>query len=335
MTSDQHADNADRTTELLTQALADEAAGVSPAPGGLQRIQARIADPDRDPVRRRIRRRWLVMTPIGAGLAAAAVILGVVVLDGGGQGGGNNAAIQPRPHKGVYDPSAPASEQFTMWYVGPLSANPQAKPRLFAETHTVVDPGSDPALAAVQEFLTSTPIDPDYRSPWGDDAGVSNVSKSSGATVFDLRVPRSLFASTAQHQVAFQALARSAGLVAGDSFSINLNGDSDLAQYTVQPDDAMRAWLTIDNIVDGQTVSNPVTVQVSGNVFEGNVNWQLLDADGVKVDEGYTTTSQGMWTQVPVDLGTLAPGTYTFKVIEYSAEDGSIWNQDDKTFTVE
>jgi hypothetical protein len=43
----------------------------------------------------------------------------------------------------------------------------------------------------------------------------------------------------------------------------------------------------------------------------------------------------GMWTQTPVELGTLDAGTYTFKAFERSAEDGHVINLDDKTFTVE
>jgi Immunoglobulin-like domain of bacterial spore germination len=332
-------DRTDPTTDLLKQALTDEAAVVEPEPGGLQRIQARIADPDA--VSRRTRRRWLLVTPLGAGLAAAAVIFGIVLANGGSNNGtdGTPAVSQPGPHQGVYDPSAPASQQFTMWYRGPVPANPQLKPRLFSETHTVADPGSDAQLAAVQEFLTSTAIDPDYGNPWGPwsdgPVTVTAITESAGVTEFDLNATPSLFANPTEQHLGLQALARSAGLDPGDAFGICINGTCDDVAYAVQADDAVRAWISIDNIVDGQTMSNPVTVQVSGNVFEGNVNWTLLNSDGVKVDEGYVTTSMGMWTQAPVDLGTLDPGTYTFKAIEYSMEDGSIQNQDDKTFTVQ
>ncbi len=81
-------------------------------------------------------------------------------------------------------------------------------------------------------------------------------------------------------------------------------------------------------------MTNPVTVKVSGNVFEGTVNWQLLDATGTKVDEGFVTTSMGQWTQASIDLGTLDPGTYTIRCLEFSPKDGKPGNVDDKTFTV-
>jgi hypothetical protein len=338
MSSDQHDD---RTTNLLKQALNEEAAMVQPNPGGLQQIQARTAEADGSSSSRR--RRWMLVTPLGAGLAAAAVIFGIVVLNGGSNNseGGNHAVGQPTgPHQGVYDPSAPASEQFTVWYVGPDPANPQLKPRLFAETHTVTNPGSDPQIAAVRELLTSTPIDPDYRNPWGQSLDVTDITANSGVTTFNLADPDhdgvgALPANQTLRALALQTLARTAGMDSG-VFGLYFNGGGDDIGYEVQPLDAVRAFLTVDNIVDGQAVANPVTVLVSGNTYEGNVVWTLLDANGDKVDEGYTTTSQGMWTQVPVELGDLSPGTYTFKAIEYSAEDGqTIQNYDDKTFTVE
>ena len=72
-----------------------------------------------------------------------------------------------------------------------------------------------------------------------------------------------------------------------------------------------------------------------GNVFEGTVNWQLLDDTGAKVDDGFVTTSMGMWTQADIELGDLDPGTYTLRCLEYSPADGKPGNVDDKTFTVE
>ena len=122
----------------------------------------------------------------------------------------------------------------------------------------------------------------------------------------------------------------------GDLIGYDVNGNGDLVGYTVERDDEMRSYISIDNIVDGQTMTNPVTVLVSGNTFEGNVSWQLFDATQKIIDKGYVTTSQGMWTQAPVDLGTLDPGTYELQALETSAEDGSyIINVDNKTFTVE
>jgi hypothetical protein len=354
-TNDAHAeDGRDPIAELLSQTLSEEAAMVEPTPGSLQAIQQRTH-------KSRARDPW-VLGAFGAGLATAAVITAVVLVstnDGGPDSATPPATTQPdettstQPtesgeptqttvepiamHDGVYDPTADAANQFTLSYVGPKPDNARLSPRLFSETHTVAEPGDDPQLAAVHEFLTSTPIDPDYRTLWPEGVDIEAITKQSDVTSFDLVTDgdiETFWDNEKNRDLALQALARSAGLTDG-TFGYSLNGISDDVAYSVQPDDDVRAWLTIDNIVEGQPVSNPVTVQVSGNVYEGNVNWILLTSDGVEVDSGFTTTSMGMWTQADIDLGTLDAGNYTIKAVEYSMEDGSIQNVDDKTFTVE
>jgi hypothetical protein len=330
----------DPTTELLTQALTEEAAAAEPSPGALQHIQARTAESAAD--RRRSRRRWLLVTPLGAGLAAAAVIFGVVALNGGSNSGSQQPPIANQPqtsaaHQGVYDPSAPASEQITVWYVGPQPANPELAPRLYAETHTVVDAGDNAKIAAANEAVTGSPIDSDYRDVWPAGLTVDSITTGSGVTTIHFDDDGAAQLPTGgELDLGLQALARSIGLQPGDRFGYEVVGrDNDSIGYIVATDDDVRAFITIDNIVDGQPMSSPVTVEVSGNVFEGNVNWTLLDANGEKVDDGFVTTSMGMWTQVPVGLGTLDPGACTFKALEHSAQDGSVINLDDKTFTVE
>jgi hypothetical protein len=349
----------DRTTDLLRQALTEEAAMVEPGPGGLQEIQARTADSEA--ASRRTRRRWMLVTPLGAGLAAAAVIFGIVLANGGTNPGAQNPPAvgqrdytTPDPHQGVYDPSAPASEQFTVYYPGKdadVTADPPQFARLYAETHTVTNPGDEPQLAAVNELLRGTPIDPDYRSllPQGlyatavtESGGVTTVALAGDYTKTEIGInPHpSPFGFSQNEGVALQGLLRTIGATGSVKFTYNgepidMLENNDVSPLQPAADDEVRAFITIDNIVDGQTMTNPVTVQVSGNVYEGNVNWTLLDSNGDKVDEGYVTTSMGMWTQVAIDLGTLGTGTYTFKAVEHSAEDGRVINLDDKTFTVE
>jgi hypothetical protein len=229
-------------------------------------------------------------------------------------------------------------------------ADPPQFVRLYAETHTVANPGDDPRLAALNELLSSTPIDPDYRSWLPRDLYATSITDAGGSTTVHLAgdlTPLSIgalphpspFGFSENEGVALQGLLETIGATGPVRFTYN--GEpidmfelNDVTPLTPASDDEVRAFITIDNIVDGQTVTNPVTVKVSGNVFEGTVAWQLLDSSGAKIDEGFVTTSQGMWTQADIDLGTLAAGTYTVKALEYSAEDGHPMNVDDKTFTV-
>lgn len=80
--------------------------------------------------------------------------------------------------------------------------------------------------------------------------------------------------------------------------------------------------------------SSPVVVTGQACTFEANVVWRL--EGGATVRDGATTASAacpslGSWK---VDLGTLAPGAYTFHAIEHSAADGSVTADQRVTFTV-
>ncbi len=342
----------DRTARLLSRALTEEADRVDPSPGGLQAIQRRTASAS--PMRRRP---W-VLGAFGAGLATAAVITAVVLV---GRAGGpaqtpaagrhsGGTVQQSGPHRGVYDPNAPASSQHTLYYVGPQPDIPRLAPRLYAETHTISTPGLASNVAAVQEFLTSTPLDPDYSSGWPEGVDVSGITDDASVTTIALTGDADLgtrpagganLGESAGADIAIQALLATAQVDTPAAFTYNGEPIDRLLNQDVSPsvtpksDDEVRAFISIDNVVDGQTVTNPVTVLVSGNVFEGNVNWQLLDPSGTTVTDGYVTTSMGTWTQAAVHLGALDPGTYTFKAFEASADDGRPINVDDKTFTVE
>jgi hypothetical protein len=347
---DDHTAGDDHTARLLTLVLTEEAARVDPDPSGLGAIQRRTTRT----ARRRARSPW-VFGAAGAGLATAAVVTAVVILSQAGTpspgpatgpvaGPQKGTATSQTMHKGVYHPSAPASRQLTMYYVGPPDANPTVAPRLYAETHTVQASGQAPDVAAVHEFLTSTPIDPDYRTGWPRGVDVTRISSSGGVSTIALKGHADLGTKPLpvpfdpSRTVAVQGLLETAGV--HDKARFTYNGHPlklvlyTSANVTAKPRSSLRAFVTIDNVVEGQTLTNPVTITVSGNVNEGTVNWQLLDAAGNKQADGYTTTSQGVWTQAKVPLGTLKPGTYTFKAFEASAATGRPTYVDDKTFTV-
>ena len=231
-----------------------------------------------------------------------------------------------------------------VYYVGPDPSAPTVTPRLYSEMHTVQATEATSPLAAVHEFLTAAPADPDYRSGWPAGVDVSEISLSKGVTTIalegeaDLRTGPGSGPADARDEAAIQALLATAGVKGAATFTYNgapveriLASD---ASVTAQAEELVRAPISIQNVTDGQTVANPVTIVISGNVFEGTVNWLLTDSKGRQVDEGYVTTSMGAWTEASARLGTLKPGTYTFEAFEYSAENGEPLHPDDKTFTV-
>jgi hypothetical protein len=80
----------------------------------------------------------------------------------------------------------------------------------------------------------------------------------------------------------------------------------------------------------------PRTFGVEGiaAAFEANVSWELLDGRRV-VRDGFTMTSEGMaFSPYSFRIRDVAPGRYTLKVYQQSAEDGSDSFVDTKTVTV-
>ncbi len=340
----------DPTARRLALALAEEAARVEPSAGGLEAIQRRTATG----ARRSGRSRWMLVTG-GAAVATAAVVTAVVLLSSSGTPGGSPLADKPggtgTPNRAVKQstpptPSPSARVQLTMYYVGPPRSDPSQPPYLYTESRTVES--SQPAdVAAAHEFLTATPRDPDYRTGWPTKhVDVTSIVTSHGVTTIGLRGSADLGTKPRpvpfdpSRTVAVQALLETAGIRGKARFTYNGHPLS-LVLYTsastrALPWTSLRAPVSIDDLANGAVLRDPVTVRVSGNTFEGNVGWQLLDDTGTKVASGYVTASQGTWTSVPVRLGRLAAGTYTFRAFEPSAAGGrpDLGDDDDKVFTV-
>jgi Immunoglobulin-like domain of bacterial spore germination len=365
-----HDNDHDPTADLLARALRDEADRVETDPAALQRIQRRTAAASSG----RSRWGW-TLGALGAGLAAAAVITTVVVIADGQDDDGAKVATTPTPtddapsvtpmHEAVFDPTS--TSNVTLYYVGVSaiateSGDREARSALYTEPHTVSD---TTPLGAVREFLTSMPLDPDYASGWPEGVDVSSIETAGHETTIaffgdedvDLAALPDLVdvdtvdedaARVAAADMAIQGLIRTAGITDG-TVSFTYNGErldtllgADVAQgVEVLPELSSdfsvitRAAIQVTSPVEGQVVSSPVVVTGNGNVFEGNVNWQLINDKGREIDRGFVTSAMGEWADFEVELGTLAPGTYTFRAFESSGADGSEINVDDKTFTVQ
>ncbi|MGH3506930.1 MAG: Gmad2 immunoglobulin-like domain-containing protein [Nocardioidaceae bacterium] len=256
-------------------------------------------------------------------------------------GGGSTSAM----HDGVFEPGTAV---VTMYYLGPENTA-TGDVVLFAEPHTVEAVSQKDA---VHEFLTSYPIDDDYRSGWPEDVDVTGIAAEGNRTTVALAGAADLAGAGGLDeqaaQMAIQALIRTAGVTAG-TVEFTHNGDpvrrllgvpvgsgvEVLPEQAADFSSSTRAAIQVTSPVEGQAMSNPVVVTGNGNVNEGNVSWQLLDAQGKEVDSGFATTAMLDWADFEVKLGRLDPGTYTFRALEYSMEDGSELNVDDKAFTVQ
>jgi hypothetical protein len=100
-------------------------------------------------------------------------------------------------------------------------------------------------------------------------------------------------------------------------------------------EDLAPIWVTAPTRDQVLPAGKPVTVKGLAIVFEATVNWQL-DRGATKVSDGHAMASIGapMQGEYSFSLGRLAAGTYTIRVRELSAQDGSISAEKAVTFTV-
>lgn len=106
-------------------------------------------------------------------------------------------------------------------------------------------------------------------------------------------------------------------------------------EFARAPDYEVLNPIQIESIVDGDSLSNPVTITGNACTFEANVVWTLFK-DGQKIEEGFTTADaacpeRSAWK---VSFKNLEPGAYSFEAKEFSAEDGSLFAIDDKNFVI-
>jgi hypothetical protein len=93
--------------------------------------------------------------------------------------------------------------------------------------------------------------------------------------------------------------------------------------------------LQISSINEGVELTSPVMISGQACTFEANVVWKLSQ-NGTVVQESFTSATTGCpdrgdWN---ISFNELKPGEYTIQVLEYSAEDGSLFAIDDKKFRI-
>lgn len=92
------------------------------------------------------------------------------------------------------------------------------------------------------------------------------------------------------------------------------------------PDGEMTSFIDVVSPVDGQTVRDEVALVGCANVFEGNVEWWVVDGDGALLTTGFTTadcsmTCNGVFEAV-VSLEAGEPGsTVTLEVFSSNMAD--------------
>ena len=226
-------------------------------------------------------------------------------------------------------------------------------PRLFREFRNVE--ADNPLEEATALMVAGDALDPDYESAFPD-GGFESLSYSEGAGAIVVQVkddgwqtPGSGM-SKRDAKLAVQQLVytvqgiqqeRLPVLVQLGSDPVPLFGiDTSNGLEAAPPNDVL-ALVNITEPSEDSLVSGTFTASGVANSFEATVPWEIRDAGGTKVLDGFAT-AEGWgdklypW-EAQVDVSTLAPDTYTFVAMTDDPSDGEGAGptEDTKAFTVQ
>ncbi|WP_341231916.1 Gmad2 immunoglobulin-like domain-containing protein [Nocardioides salarius] len=313
----------------------------------LDEIRARTTSPGPQ-------RRWVYAG--GAALAAAAAVTAVAVL-----GPGTTPTSAPDPAE---QPSAtttpstspstdppptsttapttpttpPVAESVTaaVYYLGDTPRGP----RLYREFQAVPGDGSVPLAPAVRAAVEGDPDDPDYRSPWaGTGATLTGATGDAEIVMVDLTGDlrlRPVGLDPAEAALAVEQVVRTAQAAVGSTAPVQLLLDGErtdqllgvpVAEPLAQGEDLdVLALVSISDPAEGQQVEGTFTARGRASSFEATVPWEVRDATGAVVLDGFSTAEGWMERLYPweaqVDVSGLEPGRYTFVAMTSDPSDG-------------
>jgi len=298
----------------------------------------------RAPAGRRSAGRWVPLT------VAAAVAVVVVIVGGAWLAQQSGNAPAAGPGSTAQEPtSQPSSDDrrrldVPVYYVGSTAAGP----RLFAETHRVMDASGIELQAAVQEALTGSPLDPDYENPLSGLGVTATASVKGGQVTVDLSEPLSRPPGMNEKEalLAVQSLVWTAAAAAPGSGPVSFTVDGAPATEVLGIDtsapverasaDSVLSAVSIATPAEGAAVPTRFEVTGQAATFEANVVWELTRGKEV-VRQGFTTARE-CCTQSPYSFEvTAAPGDYTLVVhdTDESEGEGIGTSADTKRITVE
>ena len=317
----------------LRRILDDAVSDVHPD-DGLERIRSRTRRPSA--------MRWLPIT-VATAAATVLVIAGGAWLAQRGPGDDQPAASPGTPDRSASQAPAGHTVNATVYYVGATAAGP----RLYPEARTVSDATDSDLQVAVDEALTGTPKDPDYRNAFKALGVTAKATEDSGAVTIDFSAPvtRPTGMDAKEAEAAVQSLVRTADAAIRSSQPVTFtvsgaSAPSVLGVATDSPvvpasDDSILATVLVDSPAQGATVPTRFKVDGRAATFEANVVWELKRGD-VTVRNGFTT-AQECCTLTPYSFIVSAPpGDYTLVVHDTDESDGEGigTSQDTKDITV-
>jgi hypothetical protein len=218
--------------------------------------------------------------------------------------------------------------------------------KLFSEKRDFPQ-SSDFAQNIISDLVSGkiTPNDADYANLWGSANSVNSIMTSGVNATIDLGTVFLNVGSEGEQRAIDQIVWTYLDLIPSmKSVRFLVNGQTvesfaghvdTTGNFTRAPSYEVLNPLQISSIAEDMVLSNPINISGEACTFEANVLWRL-SKDGVIIDEAPTTAAtacpdRSAWS---VALDELAAGNYKFEVLEYSAEDGSLFAIDNKNFKV-
>lgn len=245
------------------------------------------------------------------------------------------------------DEPAAATVEVSVFFVGDT---PQG-PRLFAEQHAVS--ASDPLNEAVGLMTSGGAKDPDYRTlyPVGSFGTIAHEGDSFVVPVPDDGWRQPVDQTKREARLAVQQLIYTlqsaqgaqdpAEIVLGDTPEETLFGVDVSEGVTPAPELDVRALVNVTSPVEQETVSGSFTAEGVASSFEATVPWQVRDASGEVVLDGFSTAEGWIdklypWT-AEIDVSSLEPGEYSFVALtdDPSGGEGGGPTEDSKAIVVE
>lgn len=300
-------------------------------------------------LRTRTRTAALLAVPVLA-VAGCGTEGGSGASDTPGQSPTDTASSAPAPSSPTESASTETTSPITtmampLYWVGETPRGP----RLYREFRQVDD--SKPLEATLSALVEGMPDDPDYRSLLPSTAPITIVNADDQLVVgVDAQwATRPAGMSKAEAKLAVQQVVYTVQGVAQRrepvTFEIEGGGSDVLglgkATFQAAPHDTVLALVNITQPEEGATLERTFLASGVANSFEATVPWEIRDASGATVLDGFATAEGWMDRLYPweseVDASTLAPGTYTFVAMTDDPSDGEGPGpfEDTKTFTVE
>jgi hypothetical protein len=233
--------------------------------------------------------------------------------------------------------ATPSTQAVAVYYVGETGQGP----RLYREFHRMPTTSVDDAVAqALDEAVSATPADPDYKTLWPEGAKVDHVEKSGDTLVVDLTGasklhdrPAGMTEDEAKISVDQLVYTVQAGYQDQGPVRFMLDGQITdqllgvpVSEPLARPDDmSSLALVWIISPGEGDTVKSPFTVKGVGSFFEANVVWELRQGDKVVASSAKSgpVMAEECCTMAPYEFTVKAPaGAYTLVVTDEDASGG-------------